>query len=142
MTTSSLWALVDQGVTETFPIIFEILARLRTKSLNSESRSWDEKNDIRNFTLAAAALGANELIENVIEDLFASSYYHQRDAKRAFQQILKRIGDSESVASELLNLSGIEFDRDNLWSQLAMHQNPAVVRWGICLLYTSDAADE
>ena len=128
---SSLWALVDQGVTEVFPIIFEILAQLRSKSPNLELRSWDEKNDIRNFTLAAAALGANELIENVIEELFASSYYHQRDAKRAFQQILNRIGDSESVASELLNLSGIDFDRDNLWSQLAMHQNPAIVRWGM-----------
>ena len=137
-TTSSLWALVDQGVTETFPVIFEILAQLITKSPNSESRSWDEKNDIRHFTLAAAALGANDLIENVIEDLFASSYYHQRDAKRAFQQILNRIGDSESVASELLNLSGIEFDRENLWSQLAMHQNPAVVRWGMTQTPTSE----
>lgn len=139
---ASLWALVDHGISEALPTVRDLLEQelelesskaIHHKTMESyvaaSCDSWNH--GVRYLTLAAAALGADELIPKVIEPLFADCHYKKRDAKRAFKQIVNRLGGIEGVADRLMQKDSIEFDLHDRWNQLAQHSSPAVVRWSL-----------
>ena len=131
-----LWAIVDLGVTSVYPILHSMLeshlqnlANASPEELHEHKYEWS--NATRRLKLATAVLGNNELVPYVIEQLFSVRQYDEREAKRAFKQVESRFGGVDRVAKELLQQEEIEFKADDVWSPMAQHSNPAVVRWSM-----------
>ena len=131
-----LWAIVDRGVASVYPTLLSMLESHSQKLANASREELHEhkyewSNATLRLKLAAAVLGSNELVPYVIEQLFSVHQYDERDAKRAFKQVVSRFGCVDGVAGELLQQEGIEYEADDVWSPMAQHSNPAVVRWSM-----------
>jgi len=131
-----LWAVVDLRVTSVYPILHSMLeSHLQKLDSASDKQHQEHKyewsNATRRLKLASAALGNDEHVPFVLEELFSTHQYHEREAKRAFKQVANRLGDVDGVAKELLRQEEIEFKADDVWSPMSRHSNPAVVRWAM-----------